>query len=108
MIPFVTINLDKPRKMRFGMGAMVEFEQLTGIKLMDLEDEMSLETCAKVMWIMLKQEDRELTFEKTLELIDEYSDNLNDVIAKVTEAIQAAFKTNIESPNAGKPMAKKN
>jgi len=108
MIPFVTINLDKPRKMRFGMGAMVEFEQLTGIKLMDLEDEMSLETCAKVMWIMLKQEDRELTFEKTLELIDEYSDNLNDVIAKVTEAIQAAFKTNIESPNVGKPMAKKN
>ena len=91
-IPFVMIELDKPRKLRFGMGAMVEFEQLTGIKLMSLDDEMSIQTAAKVLWIMLKQEEKELTFEKTLELVDEYADNLNSVIEKVTEAIGAAFK----------------
>lgn len=107
MIPFVMIKLDKPRKIRFGMGAMVEFEQLTGIKLTELQDEMSISVCAKVLWVMLKQEDKALTFDQTIELIDEYSDNLNDVIEKVTEAIQAAFDTGNKSPNALKPTVKK-
>lgn len=102
MIPFVVINLDHPRKLRFGMGAMVEFEQLTGIKLMDIGDKMSFEICAKVLWIMLKQEEKELTFENTLNLIDDYADNFNDVIEKVTEAISAAFEKG-NSPNAPTP-----
>lgn len=102
-IPFVTINLDKPRKLRFGMGAMVEFEQLTGIKLMSLTDEMSIDICAKILWVMLKREDSELTLDKTCELIDEYADNITDVIETVTQAMQAAFPQRDESPNAAKP-----
>lgn len=99
-IPFVIINLDKPRKLRFGMGAMVEFEQLTGLKLTSMSDEMSMDMCSKILWIMLKQEDKELTLDDTINLIDEYADNLNDVIESVTKAIQAAFA---QPKNAVKP-----
>jgi len=102
-IPFVTIELDKPYRLRFGMGAMVEFEQLTGVKLMSISDEMSMDTCAKLLWVMLQQENRELTLEKTCQLVDEYADNINDVMGAVTGAIEAAFAQKGKSPNMGKP-----
>ena len=101
-IPFITINLDKPRKLRFGMGAMVEFEQITGIKLMSLGDEISIDTASKILWVMLKQEDETLTLKEMLNLIDDYADNITSVMEKVTQAIQSAFQSG-ERPNAGKP-----
>lgn len=97
------INLDKPRKLRFGMGAMVEFEQLTGIKLMELNDEMSMDVCSKLLWIMLKQEDKELTLQKTCELIDEYAESITEVITAITKAIEAAFQKESGHPNANPP-----
>ncbi|WP_128426288.1 hypothetical protein [Gudongella oleilytica] len=102
-IPFIMINLDKPRKLRFGMGAMVEFEQLTGIKLMELNDEMSMDVCSKILWIMLKQEDKELTLEKTCELIDEYAESITEVITAITRAIEAAFQKETGHPNVNPP-----
>ena len=102
-IPFIMINLDKPRKLRFGMGAMVEFEQLTGIKLMELNDEMSMDVCSKILWIMLKQEDKELTLEKTCELIDEYAESITEVITAITKAIEAAFQKETTHPNVKPP-----
>lgn len=102
-IPFIMINLDRPRKLRFGMGAMVEFEQLTGIKLMELNDEMSMDVCSKLLWIMLKQEDKELTLPKTCELIDEYAESITEVITAITKAIEAAFQKESSHPNANPP-----
>jgi hypothetical protein len=102
-IPFIMIDLDRPRKLRFGMGAMVEFEQLTGIKLMELNDEMSMDVCSKILWIMLKQEDKELTLEKTCELIDEYAESITDVITAITKSIEAAFQKESSRPNAIPP-----
>ncbi len=102
-IPFIMINLDRPRKLRFGMGAMVEFEQLTGIKLMELNDEMSMDVCSKILWIMLKQEDKELTLQKTCELIDEYAESITEVITAITKAIEAAFQKESGHPNANPP-----
>ena len=102
-IPFIMINLDRPRKLRFGMGAMVEFEQLTGIKLMELNDEMSMDVCSKLLWIMLKQEDKELTLQKTCELIDEYAESITEVITAITKAIEAAFQKDGGLPNEVAP-----
>ena len=90
-IPFKTINLDKERKLRFSMGAMVEFEQLTKTKLTELEEDMSITTCANLLWVMLKQDDASLTFPKTMKLIEEHTNNITEVITLVSEAIAAAF-----------------
>lgn len=100
-IPFSIIQLDRPRKIRFGMGAMVEFEKTTGIKLTAIGGEMSMDTCAKILWIMLKQDEKELTLEGTLALIDDCAESIGDVMKAVTNTMEAAFKTN--SPNGVKP-----
>lgn len=101
MIPFITINLDKPRRLRFGMGAMVEFEQLTGLKITALDDEMGMETLSKLLWVSLKQEDKDLTLQKTCEIIDDYADSMTDVMEAVTNALKAAFPD--KSPNVEPP-----
>lgn len=101
-IPFIEIELDKPRKLRFGLSAMVSFEQLTGKKLMEIEEEMSLETISQMLWCMLKQDDPELTLESTCILIDEYADSITTVTDAVTRALQAAMG---KPKNAGKPRA---
>ena len=105
MIPFTTIQLDRPRRLRFGMSAMCEWEQLTGIKLTSLDDELSVATVAKILWVMLKQDEPTLTFEQACALVDEHTDNLSDVMTAVTTAIQAAFGTGDAHPNAPAPAA---
>lgn len=104
-IPFITIELDRPRKLRMGLGAMVEFEQVTGMKLTELDDDMSITVLAKLLWIMLKQDDAELTFEDCLKLVDDNSSNIQKLMEDVTKAITVAFDTG-ESKNA-KPTARK-
>ena len=91
-IPFVSIELDRVYNLRFGMGAQVEFEQVTGINCTQIEENASITTYAKVLWIMLRRDTKELTFEQVLDLVDNYALNETYVIEKVAEAIQAAFE----------------
>ena len=91
MIPYITIELDKTYKLRLGMAAMVEYEQLTGKKIMELSDDAGMETYAKLLWVMLKQDNEQMTFKKTLKLIDDNFDNITDVVNILTEAITASF-----------------
>ena len=104
-IPFITITLDRPRRLRFGMQAMVAFEQETGIRLTSLDDELSVATVAKILWVMLRQDEPTLTFEQVCALVDEHTDNLTDVMTAVTTAVQAAFGTGDDHPNAAAPAA---
>lgn len=106
MIPFVMIELDKPRKLRFGMSAVVEFEQITGIKITDLDEEsMSGSLCAKLLWIMLKQDDPAIGLPDVCKLIDDNCDSLVTVMEKVGEAIRAAFEVKGGEKNARKAKA---
>lgn len=108
MIPFVVIELDRPRKLRFGMGATVEFEQLTGIKLQELDlSAISGELCAKLLWVMLRQEDPELTFKGACDLVDEYAKDMLTVIESVAKAIGLAYRVDGGEKNAPK-TAKRN
>jgi hypothetical protein len=97
-IPFTIINLDRPRKVRLGYGAMVEFEETTGIKIQDIGNDISITTYMKLLWVMLKQEDETLTFKKMLEIIDEYADNLEDIIGKINQAVVAG-SAKTQNPN---------
>lgn len=98
MIPFVILKLDKPYKLRFGMGAQVEFEQSTGIRLKQLADELdndpSMETIANALWAMLRRENKELTFEAVCELVDDNAENLTEITRTVSRAIEEAWAVN--------------
>ena len=106
MIPFTTITLDRPRRLRFGMSAMCEFEQLTGIRLTSLGDDISMDTLSKLLWVMLKQDEPTLTLQETCALVDENTDDLNAVITAVGQAIQSAFAAGGSRPNALPPPRK--
>lgn len=105
-IPFVMIDLDKPRRLRFGMGSMVEFEQVTGQKLMDMDGALSVENTCKALWVMLKQDDPALTFADVCRLVDDNASGIAEVVSKTAEAITAALGGS-ESPNGRTPTAKK-
>lgn len=105
MIPFVEIDLNGPHKLRFGMAAMYEFEKTTGKKVMELGENMSIETLAELLWIMLRYENGSLTFGETCTMVDDNADNITYVIEKVTEAINAAMSG--KNPNAKAPTTKK-
>jgi hypothetical protein len=101
-IPFIAVELDKPRKLRLTMRGMIEFEQVTGKKITGLSDNENIETYAKLFWIMLKDEDKDLTFDEALDLIDGYPGGLN----KMMEAITASVDTGAgKPPKSGKPKA---
>lgn len=109
MKPFVVLDLDKPRKLRFTLSAMVELEDTTDIKLSQLEDgETSAKKITQVLWIMLKQDDPNLTFKQTVKLVDEHAPDMITVINAVNEAVNLAFisKEEKESPNAKTSSAK--
>jgi len=100
MIPFVIITLDKPYNLRCGMGAMVEIEQLTGIMLSDLLEDMTSEKYAKILWVLLRREVPNITLEQTIALVDEHADNAIDVFLLVRKAIDAAVVSTGKGKNA--------
>lgn len=103
--PFINIKLDKEYRLRFGMGAMIEFEQLTGIKLTEISDEISFTIAAKLLWVMLKQEQPNLTLEETSRLVDDNVDDLMYIINTVIKAVEAAFpQQTVEISNLTQPI----
>jgi hypothetical protein len=72
---FIPYQLDKARNLRYGMKAFSKIEDATGKPLAKIDfNELSMKDLALIIWAGLVHEDRELTVEKTMELIDDYSD----------------------------------
>lgn len=105
MIPYIPLKLDKVYNLRFGMAAAYEFEKLSKIKVTRIDlQQFSIMEIAQLLWAMMRQDNKELTLDQALSLVDEYAENMNDVIAAVAEAIQAAFDTGEKSKNAQAPV----
>ncbi|MDO9536635.1 MAG: hypothetical protein Q7J85_15210 [Bacillota bacterium] len=87
----VTLELDRPRTLRYGMNALVKIEELTGkaISKLDLEN-IAIKDLRAIVYAGLFHEDKALTPEKVADLIDEYSE-LSLVAEKLGEAMTLAF-----------------
>jgi len=96
-IPFITIDLDRPRKLRFGMGASIEFEQLSGKKLAEVEEDMDQLTLAQLLYSMLREDDESLTFQQAVKLVDEHL-LLPEINNAVYRAINAAYGAKNKNP----------
>jgi hypothetical protein len=82
-----TIKLDKVREVRFTIGAQIRIENELSRKIHVLMTDMSLEEAVKMLAVALALEDPELTYEKTLELVERYADSTNAVVECVTKAL---------------------
>lgn len=98
----VKVTLDKERHLRLTLKGMLEFEKLTGrnlIKGFRLQD-LTLKDSAALLWACLLHEDKELTFDDVVSMVD--FSNLILVMDAVTKCLE------ISLPEAsGRPLVKK-
>ena len=87
----ISINLDKPRTLRYGINALAKIEDITGkpITALDL-NRVGIKDLLVIVYAGLYHEDKDLTVEQVGNIIDEYSD-INNVAEKVGEAFTLAF-----------------
>jgi len=88
---YYPIQLDKMRNFRYGMKAISLIEKKLGkpIGKIDLEN-LTMEDAAVMIWAGLVHEDKDLTPEKVMDLVDEYSD-VQTVLTAMGEAFQGVF-----------------
>ena len=93
---FYPIQLDKMRNFRYGMKAISLIEKTLGKPISKIDmDNLTMEDAAVMIWAGLAHEDPDLTPEKVMDLVDEYSD-IQTVLTAMGEAFQAAFGPNKE------------
>lgn len=107
-IPYIMIELDKPRKLRCTYEAADEIEQTLGVSsIVDVYDNKSHKDLIVVLQILLKQEDE--TFEiPELKKIANNAKGLAYIRTKVYEAITAGIVGEVDDdPNAETPTGTK-
>lgn len=89
--PFVTVDLDRPRRLRYGMNQLIQLEEALGVPVSELTQvRMGLKELRLFLWVGLSWEDPDLTLEKAGELADEAED-LTELAEKIGEALAASF-----------------
>jgi hypothetical protein len=99
----VPIELDRVRQIKIGIGVMLTLKKLLKkpLEKVDLSD---IDEMLVVLTEGLRSDDKDITKEKVIELIDEYTD-LETVITITTDAIMEAYGKNAK---AAVEAAKKN
>lgn len=81
------------------MRALDRVEKKLKRKISQIDmNNLSMEETATFIWAGLVHEDKELTVEKVMDLVDEYS-NLNEVSLKLVEAMNLAFNNGEQPKN---------
>lgn len=90
---YYPIQLDKSRNFRYGMKAisLIEKKLKKPVAKIDMEN-LTMEDAAVMIWAGLQHEDRGLTPDKVMELVDDHSD-LTTIMTAMGEAFQGAFGT---------------
>lgn len=88
---FYPIQLDKMRNFKYGMKALhlIEKKLKKPVSKIDM-DNLTMEDAATLIWAGLQHEDKDLTPEKVMDLVDEYS-SLPAVMQAMGEAFASAF-----------------
>ena len=96
---YTPVELDKVRNFRYGMKAISTIEKKfkKPISKVDFEN-MTMEETATIIWAGLVHEDKNLTVEKVMDLIDEKG-NLQQVMQVMSEAMSVAFGGKEEEKN---------
>jgi len=93
---FTPIQLDKMRNFRYGMKAISLIEKTlnTSINKLDFND-LTMQDTATIIWAGLVHEDKNLTPDKVMDIIDEHG-KLTDVIETMSKAFTESFGENQE------------
>jgi len=96
---YYPIKLDKVRNFRYGMRAIDLIEKKYGKPIMEIDGisdgKITMEDYATLMWAGLVHEDKELTPERVMDLVDEYS-NIREVSKVMWKALNDVFRADEE------------
>ena len=98
----ITVKLDKERHLRLTLRGMLEFENITGMNIfkgLDLK-KMALKDTTALLWACLIHEDKELTYDIFIDMID--LSNITKIAEAVTECINESLPKESAGPLAGK------
>lgn len=91
---FIPYELDKVRNLRYGMVALALFEDTTGKEMLSLDfSKVAIKDLGALIFVGLYHEDKELTPQKVMELIDEHS-SIEEAAELMGRAIDEAFSKN--------------
>lgn len=95
MAKSVTIELDKPRRLRFDLNALADLEGVLGLGIGQIfkEEMIGVRVIRALLWAGLKWEDRGLTLERVGTLLNSYLESegtLQGLLDKIMEALTAA------------------
>lgn len=88
---FVIYQLDKARNLRFNMKALALIEKKLNTKVSKLNEEnIGINEIAVILWAGLQHEDPQLTVDKVMDLVDEYS-SIEEASEKIGEGFNTFF-----------------
>ncbi|KXZ40008.1 hypothetical protein SAMN05661008_01532 [Alkalithermobacter thermoalcaliphilus JW-YL-7 = DSM 7308] len=92
----VAIELDKMRNLRFGVNAFCQIRDMLGKPLTSLTEYTEFNELRVLFYCGLIWEDKELTLEKTGNIMDEGIEKhgLDYIVEKLSEAIELALPNN--------------
>ena len=102
----VTITLDKERHLRLTLRGMREFQKQTGLDLLKgfSLSKMSFDDKCALMWACLIHEDKELSFDAFMDIVD--ISNILPFQEAITKSINESFPDrDDEPPLVTKPQA---
>lgn len=105
---YIPIKLDKTRNMLMGFGALQLFKKITGKSLskIDYEKEDMEDFIPALFFSGLTHEDKELTLEKTTELIDQYL-GIKGALDLLPQIIEETFGVKEDVKNLQRAAKKK-
>jgi hypothetical protein len=113
----IVVELDRPRRLKLGLNAICEFEQLTGSRFFEMADRpLSLLEVRALLYVGLRADDPSLTIEQTGDLIEaelRKGGGIGGVFSMIVEARDRALggpsgkknETEPASPGAGSALA---
>jgi hypothetical protein len=88
---YTPIKLDKPRNLRYGMKALSMAEDIMGKPIMTLDlNRITIKDTATLLWCGLVHEDKELSVDIVMDLLDECED-IQKVFELVGKALAESF-----------------
>lgn len=95
---YVTINLDKPRNLRFDLNAMSAYEEVTGKSAFNIGDDISAKSIRALLWASLIHEDDQLTLDDVGSMI--HTGNMAEITSKINQLVQTSTKTDEEAEDS--------
>lgn len=88
---YYPIKLDKARNFKYGMKAISVAEKNFKKPISKIDfNEITMEEAAILIWAGLQHEDKDLTPDKVMDIIDDYS-NVTAVLTEAGKALNEAF-----------------